>query len=238
MIEKVYHLIGRVLRTLPKTTNIYSGNLSATFFVPIYNHYICDDLADIRSDKREPYLYKWLNEIKKGSVYFDVGTSYGQECCLLSSLDDVKVYGFDCSLNESHLCSLNKKLNNDKFTFTFAVVGKKSGEIVTLTSNSSTHIPRFHKKNVPYTYQAITLSLDDFSKINKVLPTHIKIDVDGAETDVLEGAKNILASEVIKEIFIEIDKSNKQIIKFIESYGFKIKWQIEKDLNFDILFSK
>ena len=80
MIEKLYHLFARSFRALPKTTKVYYGNLSATFFVPIYNHYICGDLADMKSGRREPYLYEWLNEIKEGSVYFDVGTSYGQEC--------------------------------------------------------------------------------------------------------------------------------------------------------------
>ena len=238
MIEKLYHLFARGFRTLPKTTKVYCGNLSATFFVPIYNHYICSDLADIKSGRREPFLYKWLNEIKEGSVYFDVGTSYGQECCLLSSKRNVQIYGFDCSLNESHFCSLNKKLNNDNFTFTFAAIGKKSGDFITLTSNSSTHISSIHKKNVPYSYQVITLSLDDFSKKNKVMPTHIKIDVDGAEVDVLKGAKKILTSKVIKEIFIEIDKSNTEAISLLKSFGFNVKWKTEKELNFEMLFSK
>jgi FkbM family methyltransferase len=227
-----------MLRIIPKTTKINFGNLSATFFVPIYNHYICEDLTDMKLAKREPYLYKWLNDIKDGSVFFDIGTSYGQEVCLLSSAKDIKVYGFDCGLNESHFCALNKKINNDRFTFTFAVIGKKSGDIVTLETNSSTHISRLHKKNVPYSYQAITLSLDDFAQRNKVMPTHIKIDVDGSEFDVLEGAKKIISSQVIKEIFIEVDKSKTEIIEMLDYYGFKIKWKIEKDLNYDILFTK
>lgn len=238
MIAHLYQLIGRALRVLPKTTTVTFGKMSARFFVPFYNHYICQDLVDMKAKRREPKLYQWLDALPEGSVYFDIGTSYGQECCLASSLKGVQVYGFDCGLNESHFCALNRALNHDRFTFTFAAVGKRSGEVVTLTSNSSTHIKKYHKKNVPYTYQATTLSLDDFSKANKVVPTHLKIDVDGAEDDVLEGAKTILSSKQMIEVFIEIDKTNLKIIEFVQSFGFKIKWQVEKDLNIDILFTK
>ena len=70
------------------------------------------------------------------------------------------------------------------------------------------------------------------------MPTHIKIDVDGAELDVLKGAKEILASKIVKEIFIEIDKSNTEAISLLKSFGFNVKWKTEKELNFEMLFSK
>ena len=74
MIEKLYHLFARGFRALLKTTKVYCGNLSATFFVPIYNHYICSDLADIKSGRREPFLYKWLKLhlgiIKKSRFFY------------------------------------------------------------------------------------------------------------------------------------------------------------------------
>jgi hypothetical protein len=82
MITRLYHLVARLLRLLPKTKHITFGQMSATFFVPIYNHYICQDLGDIIARRREPKLYQWLNSIDDHFIYFDVGTSYGQECCL------------------------------------------------------------------------------------------------------------------------------------------------------------
>ncbi|MGB0398233.1 MAG: WG repeat-containing protein, partial [Candidatus Puniceispirillaceae bacterium] len=35
-----------------------------------------------------------------------------------------------------------------------------------------------------------------------------------------------------------IDKTGKEIIDFVCSFGFKISWKIEKEMNLDILFSK
>ena len=238
MITRLYHLVARLLRLLPKTKHITFGQMSATFFVPIYNHYICQDLGDIIARRREPKLYQWLNSIDDHSIYFDVGTSYGQECCLVSSNKTIQVFGFDCGLFQSHFCALNRRLNNNRFTFTFAAIAEKSGQILSLASNSDTHIAKFHKKNVPYEYQVTTLCLDDFSKSNNIMPTHLKIDVDGAEDGVLRGAQNILASNALREIFIEVDRTNEEIIDFVCSFGFKISWKTEKELNLDILFTK
>lgn len=89
-----------------------------------------------------------------------------------------------------------------------------------------------------YDYEVMTLALDDFAKSNNVIPTHIKIDVDGAENEVLIGATNILQSETIKEVFIEIDNNNSYILELMTSLGFDISWKIIKDQNVDILFSK
>ena len=238
MITRIYHVVARLLRLTPKTTKIRVGDMSATFFVPISNHYVCDDLTDLSAQKREPKLYKWLNNLPAGSVYFDIGTSYGQECCLASSRKDIQVFGFDCSLYQSHFCSLNRALNHNRFTFTFAAISDVSGQVITIESNSDTHIPKLHKKNVPYEYQVTTLSLDDFSKSNNVIPTHIKIDVDGAEDAVLRGASSILASGIVQDVFIEVDRSKMDLVDHMLSLGFEIKWQLEKDMNFDILFSR
>lgn len=240
MLLSVYYYLAKFFRLMPKVKTIKLHNMKAKFFVPINNHYICEDLIDISKQKREPPLYNWLNNLEDGSILFDVGTSYGQESSLASSFKNknVKVFGFDCSLYQSHFCALNKWLNDNSFKFVFAAVGSRSGELISINANSDTHIPSLHKKNVTYDYEVMTLALDDFAKLNNLFPTHIKIDVDGAENEVLNGAIKILQSKKIKEIFIEIDNNNLYILELMASHGFEISWKIIKDQNVDILFSK
>lgn len=240
MLLQLNHFMARIFRLLPKTVKISLLDMKATFFVPINNHYICDDLIDITNQKREPKLYQWLNDLDKDAILFDIGTSYGQESTLASSLrhKNIKVFGFDCSLYQSHFCALNKKINNDRFKFTFAAIAEKSGELITIKANSDTHIPSLHKKNVSYEYEVMTLALDDFAKANKIAPTHLKIDVDGAEYNVLKGAQKILSSKSVKDVFIEIDKNNLAVIDLMKSHNFSIKWQVKKEHNLDILFSR
>ena len=240
MLLKIYHLFGRILRLFPKTIKLGKYAMRANFFVPINCHYICDDLAKMKGGKREPKLYQWLSQLPKDSVYFDIGTSFGQEVCLASSFKEqnVKVFGFDCNLYHSHFCCLNKKLNDDRFEFFFGAVSDKSGQMIEITTNSDTHIPHLHKKNVPYSYNVMTISLDDFSEKNDIVPTHIKIDVDGAENLVIKGAKSLLANQKVKEIFIEIDNKNIGLTEVLLSCGFNVVWEDKKTVNTDILFAR
>lgn len=240
MLLHIYHFFARVFRVLPKTRKIRLHDMEATFFVPINNHYVCDDLVDIEQKTREPELYRWLQEMEDGSVFFDVGTSYGQESALASSFRDrkVRVFGFDCSLYQSHFCALNRTLNEDRYKFTFAAISDRSGDLITVVANSDTHIAALHKKNVPYEYEVMTLALDDFARANAVMPSHLKIDVDGAEVGVLNGAREILASDAIREVFIEVDKDSEAIFDIMESNGFDVSWKLRKTNNVDVLFSK
>ena len=60
--------------------------MEAKFFIPINNHYVSQDLINLAKGKREPKLFDWLNSFENNSVYFDIGTSYGQEVTLVSSM--------------------------------------------------------------------------------------------------------------------------------------------------------
>ena len=236
----VNHILGRLSRFLPKHKSLRMMDMKASFFVPVNCHYITEDLRAIETGKREPDLYQWLNNLDDHAVLFDVGTSYGQEAALASSFVDrgVTVIGFDCNLYHSHFCSLNKALHENRFRFVFAAIGATSGERATITTNSDTHIAHLHKKNVPYSYEVMTLALDDFAKTEALYPTHMKIDVDGAETDVLKGAASILENPSLKQVLIEIDNENLDIIEQMKTYGFSVTWSVEKPYNHDVLFAR
>lgn len=227
MILFLNKFFGKILQLFPKYKEIKFLNMKANFFVPINNHYVCQDLINLSKGRREPKLFEWLNSIENNSVYFDVGTSYGQEVTLVSSLleKDVKVVGFDCSLQQSHICALNKKLNNDNFRFVFAAISDKSSELINISTASDIHIKSLYKKVIHYNYDVMTLSLDDFSKEQNLIPTHLKIDVDGNESKVLKGATNILKSKELKQIYIEIEETHTDLIEYIKNFGFKVNWE-------------
>ena len=78
MILLLNKFFGKILQLFPKYKEIKFLNMKSNFFVPINNHYVCQDLINLSKGKREPKLFEWLNSIENNSVYFDVGTSYGQ----------------------------------------------------------------------------------------------------------------------------------------------------------------
>lgn len=237
---KLSHLAGRLSRHLPKHRMIRRDGLAARFFVPWGCHYVASDLQELEQGQREPELYQWLSALPKDAVLFDVGTSYGQEAALASSLEDrnVTVVGFDCGLLHAHFCALNKRLNDDRFEFVFAAVGETSGMPVQITCNSDTHLPHLHRKNAPYSYNVPSLALDDYAASRNLAPTHLKIDVDGAEFGVLKGATKILENPALTDIFIEIDHENAGIVELLESHGFSVSWRHDKPQNADILFTR
>ena len=59
----------------------------------------------------------------------------------------------------------------------------------------------------------------------KNIPTHIKIDVDGAEKLVINGAKVLLSNKTVKDIFIEIDHKNMELKETILNFGFDVVWE-------------
>lgn len=237
MLSSISHFIGRVFRLFPNVMYIRTKQVEAKFFVPYYSHYVAQDLTQMAAGKREPELYSWIDNLPVDSVFFDIGTNYGQESVWASSLKDknITVVGFDCGLLGAHFCALNSVLNDNSFSFVFAAVGAKSGDLVDISINSDTHIRGVHKKNVPYAYQVPSIALDDFVKHQKLEPTHLKIDVDGAEVGVLQGAQKLLENDVLREVFIEIERDNLHLVNMLEAHGFVIKWRQEKSQNIEYI---
>ena len=69
------------------------------------------------------------------------------------------------------------------------------------------------------------ISVDEFVEQTGTCPTHIKIDVDGNETFVLEGSTATLADPRVKSILIELFDGHPQYtrcVKLIEDAGFKL----------------
>ena len=85
-------------------------------------------------------------------------------------------------------------------------------------------------------YQIMGTTIDYLVE-NKIVekPDFIKIDVDGTEHMILEGAKNTLKENRIKSILIEVNKKFQSqhlaILKSMESNNFKITLN-EKSINF------
>ena len=59
------------------------------------------------------------------------------------------------------------------------------------------------------------------------LPNYVKIDVDGIEDLILEGANKILSNETLKSLSIELNENYKdqynKIIRLMENFGFSLK---------------
>ena len=89
-----------------------------------------------------------------------------------------------------------------------------------------------------FIYNVISLKLDDFCRLRKIYPTHMKIDIDGGELQALEGTKEILSRGELKEIFIEVNKNYNEIMKIFKENNFNVFWEKKYKANSEIILKR
>ena len=91
-------------------------------------------------------------------------------------------------------------------------------------SGFGTELDEFNnQRDITFKYKTFSQSLDDFvDEYNLKLPNYIKIDVDGIELSILNGAIKILNSNNIKSILIENTDPKSGISSFLEENNFQL----------------
>ena len=61
------------------------------------------------------------------------------------------------------------------------------------------------------------------------MPNRMKIDVDGSESEVLAGARTVLQSDRLEEIFVEVyepSEDENRIVATLEQHGFRVRARV------------
>ncbi len=180
-----------------------------------------------------------------GPVVFDVGANIGQSIELYrESFPECTIHSFEP--NPEMFRILEKKWNSEETVFLYS-----------LALNSSSGIFPFHVTNVPEASSLLhpdpklmrlsadnkygskkidveCVTLDQFCSDNKISAIDIlKLDVQGAELEVLKGAENILSSEMIPLLYVEVNFAEtycnqmelKDLLSYCSRYGYQL-WDI------------
>jgi FkbM family methyltransferase len=167
-----------------------------------------------------------LEHLPMGGVFFDVGANIGLISLFISRFrKDVRIYAFEPSIVTSaaleHTVAKNKiqnihlvkkgVSNKSEDNITFFIDSKSSGGNSLLKSAISHEVK---------TSESISLvSLDDFILSSNTTPAVVKVDVQDAESFVIEGAKKLI--KATSPTFI-IETNNELLLKnpaiFIESF--------------------
>lgn len=202
------------------------GNADICFYTP--NQFLYE-VAN-RLDDIEPYTNKWIKTFSE-AVFFDIGASCGVYSILAgiknNTVITIEPDALNFSIIKRNLFLNNKTLKGNFIPLNLALGSKK--EILTLnmlefgegfhgrfTSNSDRSA-----NNMFYSEKVMAYNLDQLiTDFDLPSPTHIKIDVDGAEFDVLSGMKNTLSNPSLKEMLIEMNSDQEaQIIEVLRSHG-------------------
>lgn len=189
----------------------------------------------------EPDLLDFIDSCDENSVYFDLGASTGV-FALYAAAKGIRTYCFEPEAANFNILNMNAFLNfkniNKGYINCFNIAAadvEKTDSMYIRKFEASAHekilgAPRTRAPEIEFDYEYVQrvycISLDDFCEREKIYPTDIKIDVDGAELAVIAGMRKLLGSGRIKRVFIEISKKDPNSLKALDQLlgaGFEIK---------------
>jgi len=182
----------------------------------------------------EPELLDWIDQIPRGSVYYDLGASNG---IFAPDPSNYFLLSWNCYLNhgdDSDISAFNVAAS-DRFSAGKLYIRKMElgahEKIVGTPSSVS------GQAFAPQYVHAIQLVPFDrwIEQLGLSQPDYIKIDVDGHETPLLDGALNALRA--CKQVFIEIENAKLDELRTrLGALGFSLTGQHQVQ-NYDNLWN-
>ena len=172
-----------------------------------------------------------LKELKSDDIFMDIGANIGYFTLLGLSKRVQQVIAFEPDPLNSEILSLNLSLN---LGFNAQVITKALGSSVGSLSFKRTHVANtgvsgFMAENAVIVFDVEIDTLDNLLAAKSIEnPTVIKIDVEGWEQEVFNGAINMLKNTpprlIIFEAFTDISGKiiNQDLVRLLEHYNFRI----------------
>ncbi len=194
----------------------------------------------------EPHVFAWIGKfIRAGSVAFDIGANFGMMSLYMGRITGSggRVYAFEPSpANEAVLrfhCEHNRRLNiqpvraavsnehDNSVSFFLLDGGLHSGNSLTFDRDHVPNLdPALHAAQKEI--QVKTITIDGFCEAQNVTPDLIKIDVEGAELLVLEGARQTLLNKrpavilAVHPWWLPVGRTVSEIQDLLRTVGYSI----------------
>lgn len=172
-----------------------------------------------RFGEDEPETLEWAdNFLKSGDVVWDIGANIGMYAMYMALTPNVKVIAFEPSALNYGLLIEHLALNKmDKTVSPLCVALGNKTEIMSLNMSSfeighagntiGESRNQFRDFETVFSQTVPAITAEDFCKIfNQPAPDHIKLDVDGIEPYIIQGAIALLPK--VKTVIIEVEGNN------------------------------
>lgn len=191
----------------------------------------------IHSCKKEPETIEWIESFSPGDVFYDVGANVGAYSLVAAAFWEgvVRVVAFEpAAVNFARLVH-NLTLNGlESFVTPLPIaLGKKTAlstfHYANLEAGGSLHVLNSTRdyRNAEFkprmSCPTLVYELDSLTKLFGLPPpTHLKLDVDGTEWEILQGASRTLLG--VRSILVEMDAAHPQtpqIRSLLKEQGFE-----------------
>lgn len=198
--------------------------------------------------KEEEVRYYIDNYVKEGDKFFDIGANIGIFSIYASKkYDSISCYCFEPEYSNLNVLKENVVANNitNKVNIYSVAIGNFVGlsrlNLQDLTTGSAAHTE--NKEAIKITEEGylvvwsegiVSVSLDYVCQQLNVFPNALKIDTDGNEDKVLEGALRTLSDTRLRSLVIEMPDENekgKYCCEILSRANFCLDWSDKKTRN-------
>jgi FkbM family methyltransferase len=229
---------------------INSNDVCVRFFTPTFK--IREDVKKLFGERE--ILSVLLNKLRSDDIVWDVGASYGMYALFIGrKLSLIKVFAFEPESKAYKLLNKNIKINNINNVIPLKFALWDSDGTANLYTSSSANIGTHslvYRKDYPVARigKLIEVCMGDsiIQKKDACFPTVLKIDVEGAEYNVLKGMPRTLSNPKLRIVQIEIhpkilplfDTTADFIYSLMDKKNFKLVYRQERGTEVETLFER
>jgi FkbM family methyltransferase len=197
----------------------------------------------------EPDTIEWLDTLEPGDVLWDVGANVGLYSIYAAKYRNCRVVAFEPESQNYALLMDNIALNEvrDKLDAVCMAVAETEGfghlvvplltkggayNLFEAAQNVATELPESIRAGWQFGSRQKLRQLTFACSIDELtahygfpVPSHIKIDVDGIEHKIIEGARRTLESASVRSLLVELNEKSRQdqeVPRVLEKYGFQL----------------
>jgi FkbM family methyltransferase len=190
---------------------------------------------------KEPDMIPWLDSMRKDSVLWDIGANVGVYSLYAACCRGVRVIAFEPSAANFHVLTRNVELNRaqDRITaYCVALSGETGLGMLNVASSSmgaalsqfgrAGERSRYWNDRAPTaSHGMVGFTVDDFiAQFPLPFPTHLKLDVDGLEWPILQGAAGLLRDKRLRSVIVELtvtdERERAAAIALLDDAGLKL----------------
>jgi FkbM family methyltransferase len=198
-------------------------------------------VARLSACRKEPETVRWIEQhIGPGDVFYDIGANVGAYAFIADAAagGQARVYAFEPGAATYAALAQNVFLNSSSgrvIPLPLALAQRtalRSFHYSSLVPGAAFHVMPEESvwaghPRVDLEQPVITFSIDDMiARLGIPEPTLVKIDVDGVELSVLQGAEKALRSPRLRSILVEVIEhisTTPQVVQLLESHGFSLQ---------------